>query len=67
MPFQVESYSIEALRRLLIQNTDASEAVVGSKLRSNYFEDYFKTLQVKTIVVERDYIDHDYIDDFAAY
>lgn len=67
MSFHIKSYSIEAFRELLIKYTEATPQVIDEKLLSNYFKDYFSTLQVRTIIVEEDYIDHDFIEDFSAY
>jgi hypothetical protein len=63
----VVGYSIDTFAKLLQDYSEATKAIIDEKLASNYFRDYFDTVDVKTIVVENPYIDHDYLDDFSAY
>lgn len=67
MTYQVESYSILALKALFAQCTVASASSIEKKLHTIYFEEYFRVVDARTIVVEKDYIDHDYLEDYSAY
>ncbi|PKK82079.1 MAG: hypothetical protein CVT49_15635 [candidate division Zixibacteria bacterium HGW-Zixibacteria-1] len=63
--FEVISYSIDALKRLLAKKSQPS--IIARKLHSIYFENYFSELNTKVIVVEYDYIDRDFLEDYAGY
>lgn len=63
----VQPYSIELLKELIVKHPDASEREISNKLHLIYFEEYFSKLDAKTIVVETDYVDRDFLEDFAAY
>lgn len=65
--FGVIPYSVDALVTLLAESADTDPIVVRSKMHCVYFEEYFRALDTRTIVIERDYVDHDYLEDFAAY
>lgn len=60
--FQVFSYSIKQLRKLL-----SDLGGVPGDAHVTYFEEYFDQLETKTILVEARYIDHDYLEDYADY
>src|SRR5882724_6416489 len=61
----VVPYSIASLKRFLARKTKLR--VVQAKLHSLYFENYFKRVGAKTIVIEQEYIDRDFLEDFAGY
>lgn len=67
MPVTVVPYSIKEFAEQLRAKSEATHELITAKLSAKYFEDYFSTVGVRTIVVEDPYIDHDYLDDFAAY
>lgn len=60
-------YSIETLKRLFVEKSEASPEVVSKKLHTVYFEEYFSAIEARTIVVEDDYVDRDFLEDFASY
>ena len=60
-------YSIDSLKQLLTNNTDAPTHLLERKAHFNYFDGYFSALNAKTILAEKNYIDKDYLDDFAGY
>lgn len=65
---QVFSYSIRKLKSLLAENSaNASRQTVSEKFHCVYFEEYFKKLQAKTVVVEKNYVDRYFMEDFAGY
>jgi len=66
-PYEVVAYSTSHLLELFANLSLATEADVASKLHSTYFEDYFKELSAKSIVVEYEYVDRDYLEDFSNY
>lgn len=66
-PVEVHRYSIEKLEQLLAEKSSALPEVIHQKLHSLYFEDYFKVLGAKSIVVENCYIDRDFLEDYAGY
>lgn len=66
-PFDVVTYDIDDLKRLLSDLSGAPRAAVESKLHLQYFDEYFSHLGAKTIVVEKEYVDRDFLEDFAAY
>jgi hypothetical protein len=65
--FEVFPYSIEKLKAIFVEKSMASPYFVEQKLHSRYFEEYFKVISAKTIVVENNYVDRDYLEDFAGY
>ena len=68
LAFSVLPYSIKTLIECFVSGSaGASHERIGGKLHRVYFEEYFKELGAKTIVVEEDYIDRDYLEDYAAY
>jgi len=66
-PFQVKSYSIDMLRRILSEKAGTPQETVDRKTHSVYFESYFKELKARTILIENDYVDRDFLEDFAGY
>ena len=64
--YEVVPYSIAELKRLL-GNSRCPPGVIDGKLHSIYFDEYFRELKAKTIVVEPSYVDRDYLEDFAGY
>lgn len=68
MAFAVHPYTISNLIQCFANGSaGASHGQIGRKIHRNYFEEYFKELKAKTIVVETEYIDKDYLEDYAAY
>lgn len=67
MPYRVEAYSIELLKTLFSEYSEASREGIDARIHAQYFEEYFNTVGACTIVVEEQYIDHDYLEDFSAY
>ena len=68
MAFAVYPYTIASLIQCFVNGSaGASHSQISKKFHRIYFEEYFKELQAKTIVVETDYIDKDYLEDYAAY
>jgi len=65
--YTVYSYDIDRLKSALSNASGVSLTVVGSKIHSDYFREYFTTLNARTIVIEENYVDHDYLDDYAAF
>lgn len=65
--FGVVPYSVDTLVALLAQSSDTAPNVVRGKMHRVYFEEYFRALDTRTIVIECDYVDHDYLEDYAAY
>ncbi|MBI3986680.1 MAG: hypothetical protein HY343_07165 [Lentisphaerae bacterium] len=51
----------------MAEHSEATSFLVEKKLHSGYFENYFRALQAKTIIVETAYIDRDFLEDFSAY
>jgi hypothetical protein len=66
-PYEIYSYSINKLKNILVEKSNASFETIERKLHSIYFENYFDYLQAKTILVENSYVDRDYMEDFAGY
>jgi hypothetical protein len=66
--FEVHPYHLDTLVKLaaMLSRVNA-EATISQKSHPGYLDGYFRTLGVKTIVVERSYVDRDYLEDFAAY
>nr|WP_314566478.1 hypothetical protein [uncultured Pseudomonas sp.] len=66
--FEAIPYSIENLITCLAKGSSfSSEDRIRNKRQKVYFEEYFRELQARTIVVENPYIDKDYLEDYAAY
>jgi len=65
--FKVLEYSIGKLKGILADNSKASIYLIESKIYIAYFEEYFDTLNARTIIVEYDYVDRDFLEDFAGY
>lgn len=65
--FEVHSYDVVTLERVIADKSGSSPEVISKKLHRDYFEGYFDFISAKTIVVENDYFDRDYLDDFAGY
>jgi hypothetical protein len=66
-PYEIVPYHIETLKTILSRRSAACLETISVKLHSVYFQEYFTSLNAKTIVVESDYVDKDYLDDFMAY
>lgn len=66
-PFEVHSYTIAALERLLAEKSRADAFIVSAKSHRAYFENYFARIGAKTIVFENHYVDRDFLNDFAEY
>jgi len=65
--YSVIDYSIDSLCDIISIENDISFQSLKHKLHIIYLEDYFQFMEVRTIVLERDYIDKDYLEDYAAY
>jgi len=65
--FEIFPYSIDQLKKSIIEKTDAKTHHIDSKLHNTYLKDYFNALEAKTIFIENDYIDRDFLEDFAGY
>lgn len=65
--FTVLPYSIEQLIELCVKNSRATKDDISEKIHKVYFDDYFKALGAKTIVVEYEYVDRDYLEDYISY
>jgi len=65
--YSVLQYSVSALKKVLVENTKASEQTIDEKLHSVYFQNYFDELKAKTFILESEYIDHDFLEDFSNY
>ncbi len=67
LPYSIESYSIDALRRIFSEEASVPLSTIQTKPHLGYFEGYFEFIKAKSILIERDYIDRDYLEDFASY
>jgi len=66
--FDVFSYSFDCLVELIAKGSHHKpEDEVRLKSHTRYFDQYLTKLNVRTLLVERDYIDRDFLEDFAAY
>ena len=65
--FKVLPYSAETLIQLLSELSSANPARVAAKTHIEYFREYFRMVDAKTLVVEPNYTDRDYLEDFAAF
>jgi hypothetical protein len=65
--YTVQRYSIQQLKEILADKSQAPPEAIDRKFHSEYFEHYFDALDAKTIVIENGYIDRDYLDDYAGY
>ncbi len=65
--YQVVNYTSEVLRDLLSDIPGANRHDIAIKPHLAYFENYFDSVGVKTILAEFDYVDRDYLEDFASY
>lgn len=65
--YGVTQYSVANLVSLLAESSETEINEVRNKMHCVYFEEYFKALDAKTIVIERGYVDHDYLEDYSAY
>ncbi len=65
--FSVLEYSIDNFRSLVESELNVSKSYLEKKLHFIYFEGYFKELDAKTILIERDYVDKDYLEDYSTY
>jgi hypothetical protein len=59
-------YSPNELRSQLCAD-ESQRATIEGKLHCRYFDEYFRALGAKTILVEEEYVDRDFLEDFAAY
>ncbi len=66
-PLTVRPYSIGTLCEFFACCAGAARRTVDRKLHRLYFEEYFKHLGVKTIVVEHSYTDRHFLEDYAGY
>ncbi len=65
--FQVKPYSIDNLKQILAECSQASLSFVNTKSHIAYFKEYFEELKAKTIIIEKEYVDHDFLEDFSNY
>jgi len=65
--FHIFDYSITNLKALFQKYSKTPAQNLSAKIHLTYFEEYFKVLDAKTILVEFPYVDHDYLEDFSAY
>jgi hypothetical protein len=65
--YLIKPYTIETLKELLREFSGASTSVLESKLHTHYFDNYFRDLSAKTIIVETEYVDSHYLEDYAAF
>lgn len=65
--FHIVDYSISNLKALFQKYSKTPAQNLSTKIHLTYFEEYFKVLDSKTILVEVPYVDHDYLEDFSAY
>lgn len=65
--YHIVDYSIAALKSILGEALIVESAFLESKLHLIYFEEYFDTLNAKTILIEEDYVDRDFLEDYAGY
>ena len=66
--YHVYPYGTEILNQLFTKYAGHQDLFfVSSKVTSEYFKEYFQTLQAKTILVEPRYIDHDFLEDYVGY
>lgn len=64
----VVPYSIEMLGEVFEREAKATKKTLAEKkLHLAYFEEYFKELDAKTIVIERHYTDRDWLEDYADF
>jgi len=66
-PYEISPYGIVQLISLIAQKSGSAPNIINSKFHLIYFNDYFRVLGAKTILVENDYIDRDFLDDFTGY
>lgn len=67
MGVEVHSYSIEKLVDLLVEFSDTRASVFNQSGHAVYFKSYFKHLNAKTIVVEREFVDKYFLEDYSGY
>lgn len=67
MRYELIEYSAKNLIDCLVDRNHTSVDIVLKKRHTVFFEQYFKELRAKTIIVEREYVDRDYLQDYAAY
>ena len=65
--FRFLEYSVEALKAIFEEATGTPGQNIARKNHLTYFEEYFRVLKAKTIIVETPYVDHDFLEDFSAY
>ena len=65
--YEIYPYSIDRLMCLLARNPHANKEVICTKVHGEYFENYFRELGAKTILIENNYVDRDFLDDFSQY
>ena len=57
---RVVPYTIDALKEILSECSQANSDTLDKKLHTRYFEEYFAHLGAQTMVVEGDYVDRDF-------
>lgn len=67
MGYNVEPYSIEALKRIFCSSQPGPHDFINNKQHFSCFENYLDAIHVETIVVEDAYVDRDYLEDYVAY
>lgn len=65
--FEVFPYSIDIFIGLLAQRANFTAENFKKGIRGVYFDEYFREVKPRTIVVEGSYIDQHYLDDYAGY
>ncbi|MCD4657606.1 MAG: hypothetical protein K8S87_08695 [Planctomycetes bacterium] len=67
LPFDINNYSIDKLIKIISKKSKITEKKVRRKLHTKYFEEYFKEVGARKIIIENDYIDRDYLEDYSGY
>lgn len=62
---EIYRYSSKYFRKLLIEKSQTNLSYLNGKPSINYYEEYFKSVRAKTIVVENNYLDSNYLNDFS--
>lgn len=66
-PVEVYKYEISKLKSIIKNSHRCVSDSVLDKCHFDYFEEYFKYIGAKTIVVEKEYVDKDFLEDYSAY
>jgi len=67
MPYQVLDYSFENLKKCFSEQAKAHDNIILQKQHLACFKNYFSHIEVKTIVVEKEYVNRDFLEDYSSY